>query len=87
MKFRRILALTAVAAGCLYAVFLGVLYFTQGSILFPGTKDRVESVPPMTGGSEVLRILTSQGNVDAIFMPATAGADISHYQNLPIVIS
>lgn len=75
MKFRRILALTAVAAGCLYAVFLGVLYFTQGSILFPGTKDRVESVPPMTGGSEVLRILTSQGNVDAIFMPATAGAD------------
>lgn len=75
MNLRRILAFGVVGAGALYAVFLCALYFTQSSIIFPGTKNRVDSDPPQTKGSEVLRISTSEGNVDAIFLPATAGGD------------
>jgi uncharacterized protein len=72
---RKILAFAAVTAGTLYAVVLCALYFTQNSIIFPGTKNRVDSVPPQTKGSELLRISTSQGSVDAIFLPSTAGGD------------
>lgn len=73
MNLRRILAVTAVVTVTLYAVFLCVLYFSQGSIIFPGTKNRVASVAPAAGGSEILRISTSEGNVDALFLPATVG--------------
>jgi len=72
---RKFLAFTAIAAVVLYAVFLCALYFTQGSIIYPGVKNRVDPVPPQTQGSEVLKISTSEGNVEALFLPATAGAD------------
>src|SRR5260370_28250530 len=83
MNFREVLAFMAIAAVVLYAVFLCALYFTQGSIIYPGTKNRVDLVPPQTQGSEVLKISTTEGNVEALFLPATAGADS---MSKPVVI-
>jgi pimeloyl-ACP methyl ester carboxylesterase len=75
VNLRKILAFSVVGAAGLYAAFLCALYFTQSSIIFPGARDRVDSVAPQAKGSELIRISTSEGNVDAIFLPATADAD------------
>jgi pimeloyl-ACP methyl ester carboxylesterase len=73
-RFRRIVMPFVIAAGLLYAVFLSLLYFNQGSILYPGTSNRVDPVPPHAEGAEVLKVATAAGAVDAIFLPATDGA-------------
>ena len=59
-------------AGVLYAGFLCLLYFSQGSIIYPGTKNRVDPIPPPSAGAELSRISTVLGNVDALFLPAPA---------------
>jgi hypothetical protein len=75
VNFRKLLAFTPIAAVVLYVVFLCALYFTQGSIICPGVKNRVDPVPPQIQDSEVLKSSTSEGNVEALFLPAIAGAD------------
>jgi fermentation-respiration switch protein FrsA (DUF1100 family) len=75
VKLRKTLAFGVGAACALYAVFLCALYFNQDSIIFPGAKNRVDPAPPLTKGSEVLRISTSEWNVDAIFLPATSSGE------------
>jgi hypothetical protein len=54
-----------------YAGFLGLLYFSQDSMIYPGTKNLVGSAPPATAGMEIIRLPTVAGNVEALFLPAT----------------
>lgn len=63
----------AVAAG-LYLAFLCLLYFTQRTLIYPGTLNRVAASVPEVEGGDVFRIATAAGSVDAIFLPATDGA-------------
>jgi uncharacterized protein len=62
-------------AGMLYAGYLVFLFFEQGSIIYPGMKNRVEPTPPLAQGAELLGIATREGNVEALLLPATASAD------------
>ncbi|HWX34718.1 MAG TPA: alpha/beta hydrolase [Steroidobacteraceae bacterium] len=83
MNIKKVLTVMAIAAGVVYGGFLCALYIMQDSIIYPGAKTKVDAVTPKAQGAEVLRISTSQGNIEAIFLPATAGADAK--QN-PLVI-
>jgi uncharacterized protein len=67
---RRILTGAAIAAAVLYGGFLCALYFSQSSIIYPGTKNQVAANPPQAPGAELLRISTALGNVEALFLPA-----------------
>jgi uncharacterized protein len=77
MKFRDILVFTSVAAGLCYAAFLCFIYFSQGSLIYPGAKDRVSPVPPHAQSIQVLTISTPKGRVEAFFLPATAESDLT----------
>jgi len=70
MTVRKVLGATAAAGAALYIGFLVLLYFSQRIILYPGVNDRVEAVPPRAPGLEVLKIATSAGDVEALFLPA-----------------
>jgi len=83
MALRKILGATGAIAVVLYAGYLGLLYIFQNSILYPGVKNRVDPAPPRSEGIEVLKIPTSAGNVEALFLPANNG---SHAQQEPVVI-
>jgi pimeloyl-ACP methyl ester carboxylesterase len=74
VNVRRILSFSLAAPIALYAAFLCLLYFNQGSLIYPGAWNRVDPVPPHAEGTDVFTISTSAGNVDAIFLPATDGA-------------
>ena len=76
MQFRRVLAFTLVTVGLSYAVFLCAIYFLQDSLIYPGAKIRVDPVPPHAQGVQVFEISTPNSNVEAIFLPATADADV-----------
>jgi uncharacterized protein len=82
MNLRKALACMGVTAAVLYGAFLCVIFFRQGSIIYPGAKNRVDAVPPHAQGAELLKISTTEGNVEALFLPATAGADAHE----PVVI-
>jgi uncharacterized protein len=58
----------------LYAGFMCLLYFSQDSLIYPGAKNLVASTPPPAVGMEVLRLSTSAGEVEALFLPATDGS-------------
>jgi pimeloyl-ACP methyl ester carboxylesterase len=73
MRSRRILLFTGAVAFVLYLGFLGVLYFSQGAILYPGAKNRVDPDSPRAEGIEVLKIPTSVAEVEALFLPASGG--------------
>jgi pimeloyl-ACP methyl ester carboxylesterase len=75
MNLRRLLAFFTVTAVALYAVLLCMLFFKQSSILYPGTKNRVDPIPPHDPGMEILTIATPAGHVEALFLLAAAGAD------------
>jgi pimeloyl-ACP methyl ester carboxylesterase len=63
------------AAALLYAVYLSALVANQRSLIYPGVHDRVEPAPPLGRDIVPLRIDTSLGAVDSLFLPApTAGA-------------
>ena len=64
----------AVAAVLLYAGFLVALYVAQASIIYPGAENRVAPIAPLGHGGEVMKISTSVGTVDALFLPAIADA-------------
>jgi fermentation-respiration switch protein FrsA (DUF1100 family) len=74
VNVRRILSFSVVVPIALYAAFLCLLYFKQSSLIYPGAWNRVDPVPPHAEGADVFRIATSEGTVDAIFLPATDGA-------------
>jgi uncharacterized protein len=71
MILRKILALMLAIAALLYLGFLGLLYFSQSSIIYPGTKNPVDPTAPQPPGAELLKVSTSTGIVDALFLPAT----------------
>jgi uncharacterized protein len=75
MALRKVLFYASVAAVALYVGFLCALYFTQTSIIYPGAKNRVDPVAPLGRGGEVMKISTSAGTVEALFLPATADAN------------
>jgi pimeloyl-ACP methyl ester carboxylesterase len=49
-----------------------MLYFMQGALIYPGAKNRVARVAPQPKGAELFHISTTQGNVEALFLPASA---------------
>jgi pimeloyl-ACP methyl ester carboxylesterase len=83
MTPRKILALVSVAVALLYGGFLCLLYCLQASMIYPGTKNRVDANPPQSQGAEVFKISTALGNVEALFMPATPAVDETRQ---PVVI-
>ena len=70
MNVRRPVAIVATAATALYVAFLCELFFRQGSFIYPGTQIGVGPAPPEADGIVRLKIATSQGNVEALFLPA-----------------
>lgn len=74
MKIRNAFFVVLALAGALYIAFLGVLVLKQGSFIYPGTQIRVDPAPPQAPGVEVLRIVTSKGSGEALFLPAIAPA-------------
>jgi pimeloyl-ACP methyl ester carboxylesterase len=75
VKLRNLLIAVATAAVAFYVAFLCGLFFIQGSIIYPGTKIAVAPAPPEGDGIVPLRIATSQGTVEALFLPVpSAGA-------------
>jgi uncharacterized protein len=72
VRFTRILSWAAGVAAALYLGFVAFLFFVQGSIIYPGTKNHVDPSPPKVPGLEILALSTSAGQVEALFLPATA---------------
>src|SRR5262245_18798203 len=75
MNSRRALTVAALASGALYAGYLCILYFMQGALIYPGTGTRVDSVAPRPDDADLFHISTSNGNVEALFLPAFADAN------------
>jgi fermentation-respiration switch protein FrsA (DUF1100 family) len=76
MALRKLVIIFFGAALLLYAGFLCLLYFWQASLIYPGRNNRVASTPPEAVGMEVLRLSTSTGDVEALFLPATDGSTV-----------
>ena len=74
MNVRRTLGVSAAIAVALYLAFLGLLYFNQRTLIYPGTLNRVDASPPKVEGADDFRIATTEGVVDAIFLPAIDSA-------------
>lgn len=83
MTLRKVVSYAAVAAVVLYAGFLVALYLGQASIIYPGAENRVTPIAPLGHGGEVMKISTSAGSVEALFLPATGDASASQS---PLVI-
>lgn len=77
MNIRRTLGIWAAIAAALYVAFLGLLYFNQRTLIYPGTINRVDVSPPNVEGADTFKISTAAGVVDAIFLPAADGAGAS----------
>jgi len=75
MNSRRALTVAALTGGMLYAAYLCILYFMQGALIYPGTRNRVDSVAPRADDADLFHISTSKGNVEALFLPALADAN------------
>jgi uncharacterized protein len=82
MKLRNPLVIVAAVAAALYVAFLCGMFFIQGSIIYPGTKIAVEPKPPEADGIVPLSIATSEGTVEALFLPAPSADE----QQQPVVI-
>jgi pimeloyl-ACP methyl ester carboxylesterase len=74
MTPRKALGLTALVAALLYVAFLCGLYFSQTSMIYPGARNHVDPAAPGSQGVEVLRISTSAGNIEALFLLPTASS-------------
>jgi uncharacterized protein len=83
MNLKKAAIISIVTAALLYVGYLLLLFFGQGSMIYPGTRNSVAAAPPHEQGAELLGITTRQGNVDALFLPATVGADAGRE---PVVI-
>ena len=65
---------TILTAVMFYCVFLSLLYFFQGSLLYPGAMNPVAATLPASQGAEVFEVATARGKVEAVFLPATAAS-------------
>jgi len=74
MNIRKALTVVALVGGGLYMGYLCILYLMQGALIYPGTKDRVDSVAPRPEGADLFHISTTKGNVEALFLPASPDA-------------
>jgi uncharacterized protein len=74
MKLRAVVTVTGLVCGAVYLSYLCCLYFIQDALIYPGTRNRVDSVAPRPNGAELFHIATSAGNVEALFLPAAADA-------------
>jgi pimeloyl-ACP methyl ester carboxylesterase len=83
MAVRRIVSIFIGTALLLYVGYLCLLYFWQRSMIYPGTENRVASTPPPSVGMEVIRLSTSAGDIEALFLPAT---DASTVPSKPLLI-
>jgi len=71
----KVLALAVVVtAAAVYSGFLCLFVLAQGSLIYPGTYIPVNPVAPHVEGAQLLKISTTRGNVEAIFLPALAKA-------------
>ena len=75
MNLARALTVTALAAGALYVSYLCFLYLVQDALIYPGTRNRVDSVAPRPEGADLFHLSTTDANVEALFLPATADAN------------
>lgn len=82
MTLGKALTAAVLSAAALYMAYLGLLYFSQTSIIYPGTKNHVAAIPSLPRGAGSFRIQTALGNIDAFFLPAEP-ADASRH---PLVI-
>jgi uncharacterized protein len=74
---RRALIYLACAAAVLYLVFLGILFFAQRSIIFPGARvyaggSLVPEALPRAPGLEVTVLATPAGRIETLFTPAAS---------------
>jgi pimeloyl-ACP methyl ester carboxylesterase len=75
VSVKKVLISGAGVAATLYLGYLALLFFAQSSIIYPGAKNHVEPSAPQVPGLEVLVLSTPAGQVEALFLPATANAD------------
>jgi fermentation-respiration switch protein FrsA (DUF1100 family) len=73
---RKILRLVLGIAVFLYAGFLGLLYFSQSSIIYPGAKNHIDPTAPRPAGAELMKVSTAGGTAEALFLPATDDASM-----------
>jgi pimeloyl-ACP methyl ester carboxylesterase len=74
MSPKRALAITAGLAAAAYAAYLGALYLLQGSFIYPGSRNPAAPQAPRVNGTELLRVATRGGTVDALLLPARGAA-------------
>jgi pimeloyl-ACP methyl ester carboxylesterase len=74
VNLKRLLFSGAAAAAALYVAFLCALFFSQGSIIYPGAQIAAGPAPPQADGVVPFKIATSQGSVEALFLPAPSAA-------------
>lgn len=75
------MSIVLLAAAAVYVAFLCALFFKQGSFIYPGTQVRVDATPPRVDGVETLKIRIPQGEIEGLFLPASATG-----QQQPVVI-
>ncbi len=74
---RKLLFGAILTATLLYAAFLCLLYFKQGSLLYPGVLNQVAATLARPQDSEIFALATTRGNVEAVFLPATTASNSS----------
>jgi pimeloyl-ACP methyl ester carboxylesterase len=70
VKLDKSLLIVVASAAGVYLAILCALFFKQGEFIYPGTHIAVTATPPESAGGAPLRVATSQGSVDALFLPA-----------------
>jgi uncharacterized protein len=68
---KRVLIGAIGVAGLVYLAFLVWMYVEQRSMLFPGAQTRAALRPPSAPGLEVLKLSTSAGEIEALYLPPT----------------
>jgi len=68
---RRIAIFIAGFATLAYVAWLALLYVGQSSMLYPGTRTVVGAEPPQAEGLEVVRLTSSAGSTEALFLAPT----------------
>lgn len=72
------MAVTALAGGALYLGYLCILFLMQGALIYPGSKNRVDRIAPQPQGAELFHLATPEGDVEALFLPASADPNATH---------
>ena len=72
MNAGRLIVYAAGIAVTAYIGFLGYLFVSQKSIIYPGSSNSAAATAPPIAGLEVLTISTPAGRVEALFLPAVS---------------